>query len=251
MTEPRRTLRVLPDATAVARFAAETVAALARSAGTRASPRPPALAVSGGRTPLAAFALLAEAGIGGPGAPLDLWWVDERAVPPDDPRSNFGAAERIWLRPAGVPAESVHRIEGELPPEEAAARYDARLRDAIEPARPEAPHLFDLVLLGMGGDGHTASLFPGDPSLRVTDRLAVASRAPVDPRDRITLTYAAIARARRVVFLVTGEDKRAALRSALRGDPGTPAAAVRGADGTVLFVADVAAAGMDATMGAL
>jgi 6-phosphogluconolactonase len=160
---------------------------------------------------------------------VHLWWGDERCVPPDHADSNFRAAQEKLAGRVPIPAENVHRIRGELPPGEAAASYERELA-----RRP-----LDLVLLGMGADGHTASLFPGGAWLDEAARWAVPARAPVAPHDRVTLTYPALAAARRVVIAVTGAEKRDALRRVLAGDLSLPAARVAGA----VWVADAAASG--------
>lgn len=193
------------------------------------------LAVSGGKTPEGLFHLL-----GGPRRPevpwgaTHLFWVDERAVPPEDPRSNFGATVGPLLGAGQLPPDRVHRIRGELAdPATAAGEYEGTLRRLLATPPAEPPATFDLVLLGIGPDGHTASLFPGSPALEVRDRWTAAVPAPaVDPRvPRVTLTLPAINAAREVAFLVSGADKADALASILSAPPGAavglPAGRVR------------------------
>lgn len=165
------------------------------------------LALAGGGTPLAAYRLLAGA-VEMPWAVTQLYWGDERCVPPDDAESNYGAARRALLDHLTVPPAQVHRIEGEDPdPHAAAARYAALL-----PAR------FDLLLLGIGEDGHIASLFPGDIALHEHTRRAVAVLAPKPPPRRITITPPVLAAARATLVLATGAAKASPVVRALVGD---------------------------------
>lgn len=177
------------------------------------------------------------------------WFGDERAVPPDDPRSNYGAARTTLLDAVPLPGRQVHRMAGE---EEdlaaAAARYAGELAAALG-ADPAGIPVLDLVWLGLGEDGHTASLFPGSPALAVADRAAAAVEdAPAPPSRRITLTLPVLSAARRVVFLVTGARKADALAAVLEPAAGTPAEAwppaarVRPAPGRLLWLVDEAAA---------
>jgi 6-phosphogluconolactonase len=165
----------------------------------------------------------------------DVFFGDERAVPPADPQSNYRMARETLLEPARVPETNVFRWRGEAADLDAAARdYEQALR-----SRRPAPPWLDLALLGLGPDGHTASLVPGDPVLDVTD-VDVALTGLYQGRRRMTLTYPAINRARRVLWLVTGEDKAAMLVRLRRGDPAIPAGRVRQDHAIVL--ADRAAA---------
>jgi 6-phosphogluconolactonase len=208
-------LETLPDADAVARAGAAFVAERARSA--VESRGRFHFAVSGGHTPWAMFAELASETV--PWESVVVYQVDERVAPPDDPDRNLHhLREALGPAPAQVRAMPVN--DGDL--EAAGASYAALL-----------PDHFDLVHLGLGPDGHTASLVPGDPVLDVTDRL-VALTAPYQGRVRMTLTYPALARARQILWLITGADKREPLSRLLAGDTLIPAGRVEAGASRVL-----------------
>ena len=217
-------LRVVEDAEAAARAAAELLADTARAGGQ--------LVLSGGSSPRRAFELAAA--LEPDWSRAGIWFGDERAVPPDDERSNFRlAAEHLLARVARPPA--VHRIRGELGAAAAADAYEQEL-DGIA---------LDLALNGLGPDGHTASLFPGAPGLEERERRAVAAEPGLEPFvERVTLTVPAFAAIPLVVFLVVGESKADAVPRAFAGDPDpmTPASLVRGADRTVAILDTAAAA---------
>lgn len=206
------------------------------------------LALSGGRTPAALFDALARLP---PTArirwgALRLYWVDERAVPPDDPASNYGAARAQLLARVPVPAAHVHPMPAcRAPLDQGAREYEALLRREVG-GGADGPAL-DLVLLGVGEDGHTASLFPGDPAAEERERLVVAVPAGrgVPPVARLTMTLPLINRARRVVFLATGAGKRAVCRR-VEADPAAaarlyPAARVQAREDVTWFVDDAPA----------
>jgi 6-phosphogluconolactonase len=187
----------VPDADAVARRAADRIRDAARAAiGRRGRFR---MVLAGGTTPLAAYRLLAQENA--QWGAWEVWFGDERCLPPGDPDRNSRAAHEALLGRVPIPRERIHPIPAELGPEAAATAYAAALADALP---------FDLVLLGMGEDGHTASLFPGHP---VPDgALAVAVRdAPKPPPERVSLTPLALGRCREMLVLVTGTGKREAL----------------------------------------
>jgi 6-phosphogluconolactonase len=133
----------------------------------------------------------------------EVWFGDERCVPPDDVQSNFWMANQALLERVPLRESEVHRIRGEAEPAVAAEEYEAEIRRAFPDDLPR----FDLVLLGMGTDGHTASLFPASPGLTDEEHLVVAARAPVAPEDRVTLTMKVLNAAREVAFLITGAPK--------------------------------------------
>jgi 6-phosphogluconolactonase len=193
------------------------------------------IVLAGGSTPRRAYEL--AAGLEPDWSRAGIWWGDERCVPPDDERSNFRLVRESLLESLGREPGAVHRIQGELGPEQAAALYDEELRSAS----------LDLVLLGIGPDGHTASLFPNAPSLAERERLAVAADPGLDPRvPRVTLTIPALAAARELVFLAVGADKADAAQRAFAGEPtpATPSSLVRSAAGTTTAVLDGAAAAL-------
>lgn len=201
------------------------------------------VALPGGRTPLHAFALLAEGAFHDrvPWERVELFWADERAVGPDDPESNYRGARDLLLDHApSLPSGQVHRMMAEATDLETGARaYEEELRRVV-PAGPDGIPVFDLIWLGVGADGHTASLCPNDPSLAVTDRLVVPTWPAGYDTARLTLTYPVLDAARDVVFAVTGADKAAAV-AAIRAGAELPAAQVHAARTT--WLVDEAAAG--------
>jgi 6-phosphogluconolactonase len=172
-----------------------------------------ALALPGGSVATRFFPTLAAAAVDW--TRVDFFWGDERAVPPDDPESNFGLADRLWLRPAGVPPERIHRMPADAEDLEAAAASHA-----AELARVAgAPPRLDLVLLGVGPDGHVCSLFPGHAALAETGRSVVAVRdSPKPPPRRLTLTLPVLAAAGRLVVAGFGSSKAAVLREAVEDE---------------------------------
>jgi 6-phosphogluconolactonase len=226
-----REVAVLDDPAAEA---AERLAAAADAGGH--------IALAGGSTPRRAYEHAAE--LEADWSHATLWFGDERCVPPDHDHSNFGMARRALLSRLGTGADAptVRRMEGERGPAEGAAAYEEALRDEFGDASPR----LDLVLLGLGPDMHTASLFPGDPALGAEGRYAAGvetpGMAPLVPR--ITLTLEAINAARAVVFLVAGEDKADAVAGAFGDAPGphAPASLVRPDPGTLTLLLDPAAA---------
>jgi 6-phosphogluconolactonase len=177
---------------------------------------------------------------------LDLYWVDERAVPPDDADSNYRMTREALLDHVPLRPEQIHRMEGELEPEVAAARYEAELRNSIPPGGRRAPR-FDLVALGMGDDGHTASLFPHTEALHEMTRLVTANHVPQKDTWRITLTWPVINHASSVFFLIAGADKAAVLKEVLMGphDPERlPSQLIWPVSGILTLILDKAAAAL-------
>lgn len=235
-------VRVFPNLEALSREAArdltENIAATAAEAGRFT------LVLAGGSTPRALYRLLAsEHRDQIPWAQVHLFWGDERYVPQDDPRSNYRLAREALLDHVPIPPEHVHPMPTDFPDPDAAARaYEDMLRSRFASPWPR----FDAVLLGLGTDGHTASLFPGSPALEEQERWVAAVRAPVEPSLRLTLTLPVLNHAAHVSFLVAGEDKAPALHRVLAGAPHPrtcPAAGVRPHSGDLIWWVDSAAAG--------
>jgi 6-phosphogluconolactonase len=206
------------------------------------------IAISGGTTPKAMFALLADRSAPyfaqAPWDRLHLFWVDERCVPPTDIESNYRMTNEAMLAHVPLPAAQVHRMEGELDPQAAAARYEAVIREEFKLGEGEIPS-FDLVLLGMGDDGHTASLFPHTTALHEMKRLVVANHVPQKETWRITLTSPVINSGREVAFLIEGAGKAQVVRDVFLGayDPETkPSQLVRPESGRLTVMLDAAAA---------
>jgi len=204
------------------------------------------IALSGGSTPRNLFNLLAtNARMALPWDSMFFFWGDERHVPPTDPDSNYRMADEALLSKVPVPAGNVFRIAAENPDAAAAAQaYEETLRMFFQLDPGQVP-VFDLILLGMGPDGHTASLFPGTAGLREKSRLVIANWVEKFKTNRITLTLPALNAARCVTFLVSGTDKAPALHAVLEGDaPGEqyPSKLVRPTDGKLIWLIDRAAA---------
>ena len=204
------------------------------------------LVLSGGSTPRPALARLATVHRGGvPWDRLHLFWGDERYVSPDDPRSNVRMAREALVDHVPCPPANVHPIPTGLPSAAAADAAALRYEDTLRAFFPHRQPDFDLVLLGLGDDAHTASIFPGSPALDEPSRWVMAVAAPVEPRLRVTLTMPILTAASRLFVLVSGASKAAALRHAL--DPASapsryPAAALQSAGGRVTWWTDRAAA---------
>jgi 6-phosphogluconolactonase len=241
-------IEVFPSAEALAVAVARHIAA--RAAGAIAATGRFTVSLAGGSTPRDAYTRLAT----------DAWaqhmdwgmvhvlWGDERCVPPDDARSNYRMAKEALLDRVPIPAHQIHRIRGEDDPEQAAADYEGELRTLLgsKGTAGPTPAGFDLALLGMGEDGHTASLLPGQPAVHETARWVVAVPAPEGSTWRVTLTPVALNAARNVTFVVSGGSKAVRLREVLQG-PTTPdvlpAQAVRPVRGRLTWMVDAPAAG--------
>jgi 6-phosphogluconolactonase len=216
---------VLGDAESAARRAGELLAEAAHDGGH--------IALSGGKSP--EIALETAARLQPDWSRAVLWWGDERCVPPDDDRSNYAMAKRTLLDRVDVQPAAVHRIRGELEPEAAAAEYDEALRGVR----------LRMNVLGIGPDGHTASLFPQAPGLHERERLAIAADAGLEPFvPRVTMTPPMLANADCVLFLITGEGKADAVRRGFEEPPSdaTPTSLIRSRDGQTIVLLDAGAA---------
>ena len=209
------------------------------------------LALSGGSTPRAAYSRLATDGLAHQvdWRLVHVLWGDERCVPPNDPQSNYRMARETLLDRVPIPARQIHRIRGEDDPEQAAMEYERELRALLchsERSEESLDAHIDLVLLGLGEDGHTASLFPGQAAAQETARWVMAVYAPETRMWRITLTPAILNEARNVTFVVSGANKALRLEQVLEG-PFTPdvlpAQAIRPSQGRLTWMADQAATG--------
>jgi 6-phosphogluconolactonase len=218
-------ITIIDDADAVADAVAQRLARAAADGGN--------VVLTGGTTPERAYERAAS--VAPDWSRVELWWGDERCVPPDDERSNYAMAKRALLDRLEQRPGAVHRIPGELGRDQGAAAYEDELGATT----------LDLLLLGVGPDGHIASLFPGKPSLDVTDRRVVGSEAGLEPFvDRVTLTLPALCAAQEVLFVVTGDAKADAVRRAFAAAPSrqTPASLVRAESGRTTAILDRAAA---------
>jgi 6-phosphogluconolactonase len=238
------TYRIYPTPPAVAQAAAQLFTdTVLNAVQTRGLAR---VAISGGTTPKAVFALLASEPFLKqiPWDKLYLYWVDERCVPPDHPDSNYRMTNEAMLSKVPLPADHVFRMEGELDPHVAAARYEATIRNSFKLEGAETP-TFDLILLGMGDDGHTASLFPHTEGLENITDLVIPNHVPQKDTWRITLTFPVINRGREVAFLIEGAAKTQVLHDVLLGpwQPDTfPSQLIRPASGRLTLLLDSAAA---------
>ncbi len=198
------------------------------------------VALSGGKTPRLLLERLASPAYAKrlDWSVVDVFWADERCVPASDVRSNYRAARETLLDRVPIPADRIHRIAGEIDPLAAADAYELILREILgEEGR------LDLILLGMGADGHTASLFPRHQALTEIDRWIVPVHAPADPPWRVTMTLSLINAARHVLFLVAGKEKAAAVRALEAGEP-LPASMVQPVDGSLTILVDAEAASL-------
>jgi 6-phosphogluconolactonase len=250
-SEAARVVEIYSDVDALVRAAADRVIELAR--GAIAAHHQFTVALAGGSTPRPVYELLASA----PFASRTDWsrwhvfWSDERCVPPDHPESNYRMARESLLDRVPIPPHHVHRIRGEDEPANAAAAYERTLRAFFGANDGPPERSFDLVLLGMGEDGHTASLFPGTPPVTEAWRWVLPNRGP-SPTWRITLTPVVLNAATAVVFLVAGENKAERLRDVLDGpadSPLLPVQRVRPKQGALIWMVDAAAAAHTAEIG--
>ncbi len=238
-------VQVFADKAALARAAADRITTLA--AESIAEQGRFSILLSGGSTPQALFTLLAAPPYNTrlPWQQIHFFWGDERLVPPGDAGSNFFHAAQMLLDKVPVPAENIHRVRGELPPATAVLDYTAQLK-AFAAGGRDWPR-FDLVLLGLGSDGHTASLFPGSPAADAPGTAVKSVTADYEdrPSQRLTLTPPVFNDARHILFLVTGANKAQAVTAVLEGpfDPVQwPAQRIQPHRGTVTWFIDQTAA---------
>lgn len=202
--------------------------------------------LSGGSTPKRLYSILADEPWRSqlPWSKMHFFWSDERHVPPDHPDSNYRIAHEALLSQVPVPAENIHRIKGEEgDAAQAAAEYEQEIRNTFRLTSDQSPR-FDLVLLGLGSDGHTASLFPATTALSEREHFVVANWVEKLNAWRLTLTLPVLNNARNVVFLVSGRDKADILGAVLEGDHAQkyPAQLVQPTDGSLLWLVDSDAA---------
>lgn len=204
------------------------------------------LAVSGGSTPEPIFRELASIGKTEiPWNRINIFWVDERCVPPDNPESNFGMTNISLLTKVNIPNENIHRVFGENEPFEEAFRYSLEIQKFVQPANGIPS--FDIILLGMGNDGHTASIFPDNPGLFASSKLCETSVHPQSGQQRITITGQLINNASHVLFHVTGKSKAALVKSVINKETDFekyPAGLVNPAFGKLFWILDKDAAAL-------
>ena len=193
------------------------------------------IALSGGNTPVPVYTRLAVIGHDLPWELTRITFGDERCVPPDDRESNFRIARETLLAPAAVPEKSIFRMRGEIDPQVAAQEYQDQL-DLMATQRGESIYRHDLILLGLGDDGHTASLFPGTVALDETIRRVVANFVPKLDAWRLTLTFPLINQARQVCFLVGASKNSNLIERVIEGDPQFPASRVNPSAGDVTWI---------------
>jgi len=243
---PHAELQVYPDIPTLSRAVTDEFIRVGRAALARRGGY--AVALAGGSTPRASYALLAQdergKGTGLAWDKVEVFFGDERPVPPEHLESNFRMAQEALLSHVMVKPERVHRIRGELEATPAAAEYESAIKTTLVNSVRDIPS-FDLILLGMGPDGHTASLFPGSPALQETTRLVCANWVGKLGTWRITFTFPLLNAAAQVLFMVAGADKADMLRRVLKGEPSGstyPAQKVQPTTGRLLWMLDEAAA---------
>jgi len=205
-----------------------------------------AAAISGGSSPRRLHRLLVKepylSGI--PWERTHIFWVDERCVPEDDPASNYGAAKGDFLDLAPIPPGHIHRMPGETPPEQGALNYQEELMDFFRLNKGELP-VFDLILLGIGTDGHTASLFPGHGALQERERLVTAVRGGHPNVSRLTMTFPVINNAGKILFIVTGKGKSGIINKIFnKAHKSLPAQMIQPVKGELIWLMDREAASL-------
>ncbi len=239
-----KVIKIYPDAEKLAEEFAQEFILLTNESLRKDEPF--TIALSGGSTPELLFLLL-----GGrlsdavPWHHIQIFWSDERCVPPDDPQSNFGMTWRTLLSRIEIPSQNIHRIKGENDPEKEALRYSGEVSQ-FTVSRDGVP-VFDLIILGLGEDGHTASVFPGNKELMNSDKICEVALHPFSLQKRITLTPMVINNAASVAFLVTGEKKKVIVEKLFKKNPlslNYPAAHIVPAHGSLIWYIDKDAGGL-------
>lgn len=237
-------IAIYPDTETLSQEAAQYIVRVAQEAIT--SHRRFTIALSGGSTPKKLYALLAEEPYRSQidWSVVDIFWSDERCVPPGDPESNYLMAQQVLLSKIPIPANQIHRMPADQTDRDAASyAYTLEMQQTIG---SESVPSFDLIQLGMGPEGHTASLFPGQPSLHEQQRLVMPVTVPKPPPPRLTFTPRLLNAASHVLFLVTGAEKQDAVKAVLEGEfqpDEYPAQIVKPTKGEVTWMLDTAAAG--------
>ena len=205
------------------------------------------VAISGGSTPVPFFHRLTSEPFGSriPWEHVHFFWVDERCVPPGDPESNYGMTKRLLLDHIDIPEGNIHRMRGENDPSEEAVRYAHEMKRWVA-LKDDAIPVFDWIVLGMGVDGHTASLFPSSPLLNESVALCSTAQHPESGQHRVTLTFPVIDHGKKVIFQVTGKEKAEIVAQILgetRGSEKFPASHVRPVNSALEWYLDESAAG--------
>ena len=193
------------------------------------------IALSGGNTPRPVYARLATVARDLPWELIRITFGDERCVPPDDPQSNFRMAQEILFVPADIPEKSIARMRGEIDPQIAAREYEDHL-NVLAAQRSETIYRHDLILLGLGNDGHTASLFPNTAGLEEKKRKVIANFVPKSDSWRLTFTFLLINHSRQICFLVNTAKNGGLIERVLQGDPKFPASRVEATAGDVTWI---------------
>ncbi len=235
MPTPTRDLKILPDLPDLQRAGADEIIRCAKE--NIQNNGSFSIALSGGSTPRGMYAMLAQENLAW--EKIQIFFSDERNVPPDDPQSNYRMAYESLLSKISIPSQNVHRVRAELDAETAARQYEDELRSFFH----QLPR-FDMILLGMGSEGHTASLFPGSAALSEAQRWVAANWIEKLNTWRITFTFPALNNAAEILFVVAGHDKAEALKQVLEGGPSDeyPAQRVRPSNGRLLWFVEADAA---------
>jgi 6-phosphogluconolactonase len=206
---------------------------------------PLTIALSGGSTPRLLFSVLGDKYPGNTDWKyVHFFWGDERCVPPDDADSNYGMTKKTLLDKIKIPGSNIHRIKGEAPPDREAVRYSAEIKK-ITRTLNDLP-IFDLIILGLGDDGHTASIFPGNRGLLFSEKICEVASHPLSGQQRVTITGPVINNADNIIFLVTGSGKAKIVADIIEkpGAVSYPAASIEPVHGTLKWYLDIDAASM-------